>query len=973
LYDVIEPRRDVLTGTLSDAVFAASLDEVVAGTAPGVYGNPETFFAGTHPSAGLKTLLSEVFGRLSGVEPDAPPVIRLETNLGGGKTHNLIALYHAATGGLNPMAALEYLEPVRLVSDMRVGVFVGTGAGAITFPTTGGVTPQTVWGHLALQIGGPDAYRQVQTDDEARTAPGSAALGRVLGDGPVLILLDEFASYLARAGGVLVGNVSLATQTTAFLMSLIEGVAAKARAVLVLTSTQVTDAFGEQTDAVLAAVAEAGSLVARKEHVLRPSDEADLPQILSRRLFATRGNGASAAVGAAYQEELDRALDAAIDVPERMRGGFGQEVEASYPFHPDLITVLDKRLSTIPNFQRTRGALRLLARTVRSMWRDRPDAELIHLHHVDLSDHDTVEDLSSRLDKPAFEPVIRADVAGQLGGEPSHADEVDQRMGSGRPYAKWLATTAYLWSLTRDVPGVPAGTLVGDVLAPGDDPNVIDKTLKNLEQTAWYLSVDVHGYRFSTEASLPKLVEEAQRNILPGRVREAATDILTKQFKDSALTVRRTWEDAKVPDRSEDAWLVLLHWDEFGEAHGISDPTTVPAQVQSLWERKPDGGLRDFRNRLVFLAPSSATHDAMLRAVRRSLALNDLLNSPDTVRALTDEKRRELDATAKTAELEARVAVCNHVNVLYIPQTAGPEGHELDTVTTASVKPNQTAAIMDRLATLEKTLVAGDRPLDPKMVATRIGTQLQASISTMELVRIFARRTDLRLVLDRQELVNLVLAGVRNGVWEYHDPERRDGGWGTRADYAIAMRLAEDTYLHAVGSAPAIIPPEIIDLPPPVRTPSSGRFVANGKADVALTQARQMALDAGRESVQSIRLSIDETGTTTGVELARLLSMVTQTPVVRALRYEVDARVDLGSTGDQLTLRFNGPATSYAPLKSAVDQVLRAHEAVVRTSLEVHFTEAVPVSGQEIEELRRRAADTGPAKCSVEITTEGDT
>jgi len=45
----------------------------------------------------------------------------------------------------------------------------------------------------------------------------------------------------------------------------------------------------------------------------------------------------------------------------------------------------------------------------------------------------------------------------------------------------------------------------------------------------------------------------------------------------------------------------------------------------------------------------------------------------------------------------------------------------------------------------------------------------------------------------------------------------------------------------------------------------------------------------------------------------------------------------------------------------------------VRTSLEVHFTEAVPVSGQEIEELRRRAADTGPAKCSVEITTEGDT
>lgn len=76
----------------------------------------------------------------------------------------------------------------------------------------------------------------------------------------------------------------------------------------------------------------------------------------------------------------------------------------------------------------------------------------------------------------------------------------------GATAAKRLATTAYLWSLTRDVPGVPASTLIGGVLVPGDDPNVLAKALDNLEASAWYLHCDARGYRFSVEPSLAKLV-----------------------------------------------------------------------------------------------------------------------------------------------------------------------------------------------------------------------------------------------------------------------------------------------------------------------------------------------------------------------------------------------------------------------------------------------------------------------------------
>jgi predicted AAA+ superfamily ATPase len=64
LFATAAPREDVLEGTLAESIFAASLEEVVNGKAPAVYSDPATFFAGTHPSAGLRALLDEALGRI---------------------------------------------------------------------------------------------------------------------------------------------------------------------------------------------------------------------------------------------------------------------------------------------------------------------------------------------------------------------------------------------------------------------------------------------------------------------------------------------------------------------------------------------------------------------------------------------------------------------------------------------------------------------------------------------------------------------------------------------------------------------------------------------------------------------------------------------------------------------------------------------------------------------------------------------
>lgn len=993
LFESVTPRRDVLEGELTEARFAASLEEVVAGNAPDAYGSPAVFFASTYPSGGLKSLLNEAMGRVTGGRPDAASVIRLETNLGGGKTHNLIALYHVARGGLGPEQAAELMDPRLLPTAplSRVGVFVGTSSGASSFPPVDGVTAKTMWGYLALQLGGSAGYDLVRSDDESLTAPGSDAIKRLLSDGPSLVLIDEIARYYAVAKGVTVGQSTLASQTTAFLMALMEAVDALPRAVLVITTTGLTDAFGEDTADVLKAIDEARELMARKELVLRPSEEADLPRILARRLFEPVPTGAAAAVAQSYAGAADAAFAGGLDLPESMTGtGWASELTRTYPFHPALIRVLDKRLATIPNFQRTRGALRLLARVVRDMWQTQPDGtELVHLHHVNLADRVIAEELSSRLERAAYEPVIRADVASQPGAELSHADTVDQRMGGS--YARQLATGIYLYSLTKDVPGVPAAELYGATLAPGDDPNLLQKALDGLESACWYLHADIRGYRFSTEASLVKLVQEAESEVSVTKARVEATAILAQRFKDAALKVRRAWEDAKVPDNDEDAWLVVLHWDEFGDHRGVDPHAATPAKVQQLWDRTPSGGIREYRNRLVLLAPSQGTHDAMVRAVRTRLALVALDTNPEVLAALSSDKRAELKKRRQESELLAQIAVCNHVNVLYVPTANGLDAIELDVVTQASSRPNQTDAILDRLASMDKTLTAGSKPLDPGYVKAKLGELLQKPQPTRELIRAFARRTDLKLVLDRAQLVALVSAGVRNGVWEYHDPERGDDGWATKERPNAAVRLAEDTFIHPPGSAPAPTP---LLCPlcgkshpgstcagggsggggggtPPPPPPADSVFTGTGAAGKAFADARAGAAEAGRDELRQLTVIIDHVGAGAGTELARLHTVVNPSTLGAALRYDIDVTAVLSDPNDSAQIHFHGGPTDYAPLREALKQLLGPRQATLKASLTAHFTTPIQLSGDQVNAIAQAATDTGPTKCTITITTEG--
>jgi len=98
IFDTCVPRRDVTDGSFTESDFAADLASVLKGTAPNEYRELKRFFAQTYPTEGLKTLLESVCSRLAGSGESISPIFRLDTNYGGGKTHALIALAHAANG-----------------------------------------------------------------------------------------------------------------------------------------------------------------------------------------------------------------------------------------------------------------------------------------------------------------------------------------------------------------------------------------------------------------------------------------------------------------------------------------------------------------------------------------------------------------------------------------------------------------------------------------------------------------------------------------------------------------------------------------------------------------------------------------------------------------------------------------------------------------------------------------------------------
>jgi Protein of unknown function (DUF499) len=1001
LFANVTLRDDIKSGDLRQDQFAANLQEVVEGKGPDTYRDANLFFETSHPSDGLRILLNEALGRITGTKPNAPSIIRLETSLGGGKTHSLIGLYHGARREVPESRLSEFMDLRYLPSAPvpKIAVFVGDETGATSgFAGRDGIKAQTLWGHIALQLGGGAAYEHVKVDDERMTAPGAEAIEALIGDDMTIVMIDEIARYLTVAAGVKTGENTLADQTVAFMMSLIRAVEAKPHAVLVVTTTEATDVFGEETDRFLRGI---GSILARKEHIIRPTGESDLAAILARRLFSDVSRQAAKATATEYADALAVATAAGASVPEHMRQAtWLQAIERAYPFHPSLISVLDKRISTMPNFQHTRGALRILALAVRRLWESQPDNTLlIHTHHLDLKVPAIVEEVTGHIGRTAFKAVIEKDIASAPGGDLAQSELIDAQRG-GR-YAQNLATTIYYWSLTRDIPGVSESALLGSVFAPGDDVNQYVRALElltgDLELGAWYIAVEPRGgFRFGTEAAPGKVLAEIRETIKPTDVSRKCLDILEDLFKDGTFKVKRMWQGANVPDNSKDAYLAIFNWDEFVGDKGVDPAGNIPHKIHDLWANGPAGGPRLYRNRLVILAPDATQHQAMLKSVREHIALRTLVDSSENMARFTPDQQNKIRKDAQTSELEAKVAVASHMSLLFVPQKDGLQMVTMPVPNQADIRKNQTDTVLKQLEELGKVLVAGTNALAPLFLKTKLGKFFDTAQTTAALEERFASNADFKILLDIDSLRTTIQNGVSNGDWEYHNPALGDRGWATKSRPKAAVEISSQTFIYPPKSAPPeqAAPCPLCGRPhnpgpcpprpapgdeappfdfPPIEGPTKTVFTKSGAAGPATTSAVAVARDAERH-ISAIDVDVDEVDKAlVWKQFAALSGLIQAGAKGVNVRFHIDATVELREQGDAVKVTFDGSSDDLQNIKESLRSLFMKNDnrsALLKAQMRAEFATPQDPDSHAIAAVVQAATDRGPANCTVTVTTE---
>jgi predicted AAA+ superfamily ATPase len=519
-YAVAIPHEDIREGRLSEAVFAANLWAVVQRDAPEVYLDPEAFFAKTYLTVGLTNVLRRAVAALSGETDAGDRILSLQTSFGGGKTHSLVALWHLAkhTETLRKSSACADLRRVlgnALPERVKaVAVFTNRTCDA----TQGRMTPEgirtrTLWGELALQLGGVELYREIEANDLARAVPQGLFVNILRRAAPCLILLDEIADYCVGASAVSVGDTTLADQTISFAQELTDAVSHVPGVAVVATlpASHLEVAGSEKGQEILTSLEKR---FGRMSADIRPVADDEIYEVVRRRLFES--------VGA--PEEHGRVADAYMqmygqhrnEVPaEATRGTFRERLVAAYPFHPALIDALYLRWGSHGDFQRTRGVLRLLASIVGDLW-DRRHTEtqsqpLIQPCHMRWT-ADALHAALTRLWGAAYDSVVAADV---IGGKANARLLDDERGGeyNNERIAQGLAAAILLGSFGGQ--GARAGYGTRDLKLCVSRPDLnwgyTDGALLTLEERAFYLhstSVGDHGkrYWFGTRPTLTKLI-----------------------------------------------------------------------------------------------------------------------------------------------------------------------------------------------------------------------------------------------------------------------------------------------------------------------------------------------------------------------------------------------------------------------------------------------------------------------------------
>lgn len=784
--EVVTPHKDVASGRYQQAEFAADLWQVHLGEGSDEYRKPVEFFRRTYLTQSLNQLLIGAVRRLAGQGGD--PVVQLQTNFGGGKTHSMLALYHlfsnATPGELvgidEVLKEADVSRPPKVNRVVLVGNKISPGN-----PVTksDGTVVRTLWGELAWQLGfvaggvkeAKKAYKRIEADDEKATSPGDV-LRELMNDyAPCLILVDEWVSYARQLHdqGDLPGG-SFETHFT-FAQALTESAKAAKQCLLVI-SLPASDTTGSPhavADDVevggergRAALDRLRNAVGRVEASWRPASAEEGFEIVRRRLFEPlieKGQFVARDTVARAFSDFYRAQHQEFP-PDCRDSDYERRLKAAYPIHPEIFDRLYSDWSTLVKFQRTRGVLRLMAAVIHSLWEKGDRNPLILPANIAIDDPRVQFELTRYL-SDNWVPVIEKDVDGP-NALPLRLDREIPNLGK---YAacRRVARTIYLGSAptaTAAHRGIEDRRIKLGCVMPGESPAVFGDALRRLATAATYLYQDGARYWFSTQATVTKIAEDRAEQLIR-EPQKVAKEIETRVRAD----VRKSGDFNRVhpfPQSGQeigddtDARLVVL---SIEHAYSKEPDNAALTAAKAMLEMRGNTP-RLFQNTLVFLAIDQVRLQDLDEAVRRYLAWQSILTDKESLE-LTPHQVKQAEEQKATAD--------------GVVSSRLPEAYQWLLVPTQALPQSEREWKAFRLSGQDSLAVRASKKLrnDDLLVVTLAGTVLRMPldkvplwrgdhVTVKQLVEDFARYLYLPRLVESKVLLDAVGDGLSLLTWE---------------------------------------------------------------------------------------------------------------------------------------------------------------------------------------------------------------
>lgn len=776
--EVVTPHPDVASGRYQQAEFAADLWQVHLGEGADEYQNPVEFFRRTYLTESLRQLLVGAVERLSGKGGD--PVVQLQTNFGGGKTHSMLALYHLFSGAspsdlagvdeIMAAAGMAMLPKVKRV--VLVGNKLSPG-NPVTKPD--GTVVRTLWGELAYQLGGKEAFSRIAKDDENGTSPGDMLRELFRDHGPCLILIDEWVAYARQLhdDADLPGG-SFETQFS-FAQALTESAKLAGNCLLVvsLPASDTQSSPHMQADDVEVggirgrqALDRLRNVIGRVESSWRPATAEEGFEIVRRRLFEPLPGPEAFKqrdVTARAFADLYRSQKSEFP-PECESADYERRIQAAYPIHPEVFDRLYEDWSTLVKFQRTRGVLRLMAAVIHCLWEKGDQNPLILPSTIPMDDPRVQPELTRYL-PDNWVPIVEKDIDG-LNSLPLKIDREVPNLGKLHATRR-VARTIFLGSApmaTADQRGLEDRRVKLGCVMPGESPAVFGDALRRLASQATYLYQEGPRVWYSTQPTVTKLAEDRAELLRrdPDKVAaelEARIRANLRQTGDFAGVHPLPRTGADVPDDLDTRLVVLPPEHPFTKGSG----NAAEQAARDILESRGNSP-RLYRNTLVFLAADKARLQDLDEALRRYLAWVSIVEDKESL-DLSYNQLRQAEKRKNDADAIVTAQLPETYQWLLVPEQKSPKepvewhAHRLTGT--------------DALAVRASKKLRSEELLLAKLGATTLRKHLDAvplwrgdHVAIDQLVEDFARYLYLHRLTGPEVLVQAVQDGVGLLSWD---------------------------------------------------------------------------------------------------------------------------------------------------------------------------------------------------------------